>query len=287
MKLILYFFFPKWNFSFTFAEKKEDSMVPNNIRYFMHLCFDGTRYNGWQVQPSADTVQESIENALTTLMRVQVNLTGAGRTDTGVHAKKYTAHFDCQVPLTKEDQQQLVYKLNKISPHDIAILEILEVNSDAHARFSALSRSYEYIITRKKDPFLIDKAWRMERTLDVAIMKNFCKILMEYENFESFSKVNTQVNNFRCRIMECNWKEEKNLLIFQIKADRFLRNMVRSIVGTMVEGGLGKINEQQFRQIIESRNRSKAGYSVPGSGLYFMGAEYPADIYPGRDIQGI
>lgn len=255
-------------------------MISNSFRYFIHLCFDGTRYNGWQIQPAAATIQDTLEKALTTLLQVQTTLTGAGRTDSGVHAKHYTAHFDTQIVLSENDKHQIAYKLNRLLPHDIAVLGIQEVKPTAHARFSAISRSYEYIITRKKDPFLISKAWQLERQLDLGIMKKFCQILREFDDFESFSKVNTQVNNFRCRIMECGWREEKNLLIFTVKADRFLRNMVRAIVGTMTEGGLGKINEQQFRQIIESKNRSRAGYSVPGSGLYFMGADYPADIYP-------
>ena len=250
---------------------------PQTRRYFLALSFEGTAYHGWQVQPNAVTVQSVLESALQMLLRQPVSLTGAGRTDTGVHARSYTAHFDYIAnPL---DPQQLIYKLNSILPADIAVHSLNEVSSEAHARYSALWREYEYIICTQKDPFLINKSWRMERELNLDAMQQAASLLLEFQDFECFSKSNTQVNNYLCQIMEAHWRKEGHQLIFSIRANRFLRNMVRAIVGTLTDVGLGKITLNDLVKIIESKNRSKAGYSVPGCGLYFMGAAYPPEIF--------
>jgi tRNA pseudouridine38-40 synthase len=254
-------------------------MEVKTFRYFIYLSFDGRAYNGWQVQPNTETVQKSIETALATLLRITTPVTGAGRTDTGVHARLYTAHFEYNTILGEEELKNLRYKLNRILPHDIAISEIKPVNPEAHARFSAISRRYEYLIIKEKNPFLFNRAWLLERTLDLTAMKEATQILFDFDDFECFTKTNTQVNHFRCRIIDAGWRNENGVLIFHICADRFLRNMVRAMVGTLVEVGLGKISHENFISIIKSKNRSNAGYSAPGFGLYFMGAEYDQSIF--------
>ncbi len=250
----------------------------NHYRYFIELGFDGTAYHGWQIQPNAVCVQQLLEEAISMVLREKISLTGAGRTDTGVHAKKYTAHFDSLHSPALLQEADLVYKLNRILPADIAIYDLFPVQADAHARYSAISRSYEYRISRRKDPFLINKAWLQEREMDFGAMQEASALLFEYEDFECFSKSNTQVKHYRCKIEEAHWRKEDCQWIFTIRANRFLRNMVRAIVGTLTDVGLGKINAEQMKQIIESKNRSNAGYSVPGCGLYFMGAAYDKSI---------
>lgn len=252
---------------------------PDKYRYFINLSFEGTAYHGWQIQPNAISVQQVLSRALTTLLREDTGITGSGRTDTGVHAINYTAHFDSIYPAESLKEMDLVYKLNRIIPPDIAIQHIRQVNTDAHARFSALSRSYEYIISRRKNPFMVNRAWQMERPLDFAAMQQASAMLLTYEDFESFSRRNTQVNNYLCKVVQADWRQEDHLWIFTIRANRFLRNMVRAIVGTIADVGLQKITLEQFDQIVKSKNRSNAGYSVPGCGLYFLGAEYPEGVY--------
>ena len=248
-------------------------------RYFIELSFTGTNYYGWQIQPDSVSVQQTLEKAASTVLREEINFTGCGRTDTGVHAINYTAHFDTGFSPDQLHNTDLVYKLNRILPDDIAIHNITRVKPDANARFSALNRSYKYHICRKKDPFMINRAWLMERELNFEAMQQASQLLFKYNDFESFSKVNTQVNHFRCDIMEAGWTQKDHLWIFHIKADRFLRNMVRAIVGTITDVGLEKITIAEMEEIIKSKNRINAGYSVPGCGLYFMGAEYPREIY--------
>lgn len=248
-------------------------------RYFIELSFDGSSYHGWQVQPNAVSIQELLSGALTTLLREDTGLTGSGRTDTGVHALNYTAHFTTQAPLEKTDLQKLTYKLNRILPSSIAIQQIRQVKPDAHARFSAHSRSYDYIICRRKDPFMVNRAWLMERPLDFDLMQDVSEKLLHLEDFKSFSRSNTQVHNYLCNVTSASWREEGHLWIFNIRANRFLRNMVRAIVGTIADVGLKKITATQFDAIVESKNRSNAGYSVPGYGLYFLGAEYEENIF--------
>jgi tRNA pseudouridine38-40 synthase len=251
----------------------------NTYRYFIELSYVGGNYCGWQIQPNQPSVQKTLEEALETLTREKLALTGAGRTDTGVHAQNYTAHFDSNLSPAKMGKLNLVYKLNRILPHDISIKSIRPVITSAHARYSAISRTYEYYICRQKDPFWYERAWLMERPLNIKAIREASILLMDFDDFESFSKSNSQVNTYICKIASADWSEEGHLLIFTITADRFLRNMVRAIVGTLVDVGLGKIDKDEFVHIIESRNRSRAGYSVPGYGLYFMGAKYNEGLY--------
>lgn len=246
-------------------------------RYFIWLGYNGTAYYGWQVQPGTPTVQQTLNNALTVLLREDVETTGAGRTDTGVHATTFVAHFDTAQTAQELNLPQLIYKLNRILPSDIAIQRIEEVKPDAHARFSALSRTYQYFICTRKDPFQVGRSWLVERRLNVEAMQQAADLLKAYEDFESFSKTNTQVKTFLCRISEARWEQQGNMLRFEITADRFLRNMVRAIVGTLVDVGLAKISADDFASIIESKDRSQAGYSAPGCGLFLTDIVYPAD----------
>ena len=242
------------------------------MRYFIKLAYKGTNYFGWQYQPDAISVQETLNKALSTLLKTNIDILGAGRTDSGVHAKEMFAHFDYE---TEIDTKKIVYKLNSFLPKDIAIFDLIKVHDDAHARFDATKRTYEYHIHTKKNAFESDDSWYYSLPLDVEKMNEACKILFEYIDFECFSKTNTDVNTFNCKIFEANWKQNEDKLVFTIAADRFLRNMVRAIVGTMINIGSGKVSLNDFRKIIESKNRSKAGFSVPAHGLYLTKIEYP------------
>lgn len=242
------------------------------MRYFIKLAYKGTNYFGWQYQPDAISVQETLNKALSTLLKTNIDILGAGRTDSGVHAKEMFAHFDYE---TEIDTQKIVHKLNSFLPKDIAIFDLIKVHNDAHARFDATKRTYEYLIHTKKNAFESDDSWYYSLPLDVEKMNEACKILFEYTDFECFSKTHTDVNTFNCKIFEANWKQNEDKLVFTIAADRFLRNMVRAIVGTMINIGSGKVSLNDFRKIIESKNRSKAGFSVPAHGLYLTKIEYP------------
>jgi len=242
------------------------------MRYFIKLAYKGTNYFGWQYQPDAISVQETLNKALSTLLRINIDILGAGRTDSGVHAKEMFAHFDYE---TEIDTEKLVYKLNSFLPKDIAVFEIIKVHDEAHARFDATKRTYEYHIHTKKNAFECDDSWYYSLPLDVEKMNEACKILFEYIDFECFSKTHTDVNTFNCKIFEANWEQNEDKLVFTISADRFLRNMVRAIVGTMINIGSGKVSLNDFRKIIESKNRGKAGFSVPAHGLYLTKIEYP------------
>ena len=242
------------------------------MRYFIKLAYKGTNYFGWQYQPDAISVQETLNKALSTLLKTNIDILGAGRTDSGVHAKEMFAHFDYE---TEIDTKKIVYKLNSFLPKDIAIFDLIKVHNDAHARFDATKRTYEYHIHTKKNAFESDDSWYYSLPLDVKKMNEACKILFEYTDFECFSKTHTDVNTFNCKIFEANWKQNEDKLVFTISADRFLRNMVRAIVGTMINIGSGKVSLNDFRKIIESKNRSKAGFSVPAHGLYLTKIEYP------------
>ena len=242
------------------------------MRYFIKLAYKGTNYFGWQYQPDAISVQETLNKALSTLLKTNIDILGAGRTDSGVHAKEMFAHFDYE---TEIDTKKIVYKLNSFLPKDIAIFDLIKVHDDAHARFDATKRTYEYHIHTKKNAFESDDSWYYSLPLDVEKMNEACKILFEYIDFECFSKTHTDVNTFNCKIFEANWKQNEDKLVFTIAADRFLRNMVRAIVGTMINIGSGKVSLNDFRKIIESKNRSKAGFSVPAHGLYLTKIEYP------------
>jgi len=229
------------------------------------LSYKGTNYHGWQIQPDASSVQEEITKALATILQEKILLVGAGRTDAGVHASQMFAHVDTVKKLTDD----YVHKLNAILPNDIVIKSIKEVSDETHARFDAVSRTYEYRILLGRDPFLLDITWQLhQKNLQIEKMNEAANLLFEYEDFESFSKVKTDVNTFNCTIMKAVWTLEDKHLIFYIKANRFLRNMVRAIVGTLLEVGLGKKTVEDFRKIIESKKRSEAGLSVPAKGLF-------------------
>ena len=235
------------------------------MRYFIELSYKGTNYHGWQIQPDASSVQEEITKALATILQEKILLVGAGRTDAGVHASQMFAHVDTVKKLTDD----YVHKLNAILPNDIVIKSIKEVSDDTHARFDAVSRTYEYKILLGRDPFLLDITWQLhQKNLQIEKMNEAANLLFKYEDFESFSKVKTDVNTFNCTIMKAVWILEDKHLIFHIKANRFLRNMVRAIVGTLLEVGLGKKTVEDFRKIIESKKRSEAGLSVPAKGLF-------------------
>ena len=241
------------------------------MRYFIQFAYNGTHYHGWQIQPNASSVQETLNKALSVLLNSRIVLMGAGRTDTGVHAEEMYAHFDYDSDI---DSKILVHKLNSYLPKDIAIFNLIKVHDDAHCRFDATKRTYEYHINTFKNPFLQDLSWYFNQKLDVALMNEAAKILLQHTDFQCFSKVHTDVNTFDCTIFEAYWKVENNKLIFTISANRFLRNMVRAIVGTLVNIGLHKITLADLENIIASKNREKAGFSVPAHGLYLTKIYY-------------
>ena len=246
------------------------------MRYFIDLSYNGRAYHGWQIQPDVTTVQAELNHALSTVLRVPLESMGAGRTDTGVHAEQMIAHFDID---TKIDVKDIVYKLNVFLPKDIHINAIYEVYPDIHARFEALSRTYVYKVSRTKNAFKYQNELTYTLPLDLVLMNQAAKILLEYTDFQCFSKVKTDVKTYACTVMEAGWEVENNSLHFTIKADRFLRNMVRAIVGTMIEVGAKKRTLEEFHEIISSKNRSNAGTSAPAHGLYLINIEYPKSIY--------
>jgi tRNA pseudouridine38-40 synthase len=241
------------------------------LRYFIKLAYNGTHYHGWQYQPNATSVQETMNKAFSVLLNTTINVMGAGRTDTGVHAKEMYAHFDFETPF---DIPSLVHKLNSYLPKDIVIYTIIQVHDEAHTRFDATKRTYEYHINTFKDVFSQEHSWYFHQNLDIDLMNEAAQILFNHTDFQCFSKVNTDVNTFDCTIFEAYWTRENGNLIFTISANRFLRNMVRAIVGTLVNIGLHKIAPTDFTAIIESKNRDKAGFSVPAHGLYLTKIEY-------------
>ncbi len=241
------------------------------MRYFIKLAYNGTNYHGWQCQPNAVSVQETLNKAFSVVLNSEINLMGAGRTDTGVHAKEMYAHFDFE---TTFDYQNLVHKLNSYLPKDIVVYNITPVVNEAHARFDATKRTYEYHIHSFKDVFLQDQSWYFHQNLDLDLMNEASKLLFNHTDFQCFSKVNTDVNTFDCTIFEAYWTQGDQKLIFTISANRFLRNMVRAIVGTLVYVGLHKITLEDFNEIIKSKNRDKAGFSVPAHGLYLTKIDY-------------
>jgi tRNA pseudouridine38-40 synthase len=245
-------------------------------RYFVQLSFKGTQYHGWQIQPNAVSVQETVEKALSTILGKAISVVGAGRTDTGVHASFYVLHFDTSKEIW--DNQKLVYRLNRFLPPDIAIQKIWQVSKEAHARFSAVSRTYYYYITTEKNPFQTETAFYYRGKLDVAKMNEAAKILFEYDDFTSFSRLHTDVKTNLCKIYQAEWVTEGEMLIFKIKADRFLRNMVRAIVGTLLEVGRGKLTLEGFRKIMEKKDRGAAGASAPAQGLFLTHIEYPQEL---------
>ncbi|HET7361485.1 MAG TPA: tRNA pseudouridine(38-40) synthase TruA [Salinimicrobium sp.] len=245
------------------------------LRYFLELAYMGKAYHGWQKQPNVISVQEMVENSLFTIVRKPIEIVAAGRTDAGVHAKQIFAHFDYE----EKPDPDFVFKLNSLLPKDIAVLNIWKVKLNAHARFDAISRAYEYHIVQKKDPFAFEASYLIKRKLDVELMNLAAKILLEYTNFKSFSRSRTDVKTYNCNIESAFWEKKDDRLIFHIKANRFLRNMVRAIVGTLLEIGLGKMQIEEMHKIIESQNRSAAGASVPAHGLYLTEIKYPKQIF--------
>lgn len=246
-------------------------------RYFIQLAYKGTNYHGWQVQDNAHSIQAELNKSLSLLLNQTIETVGCGRTDTGVHATEYYAHFDCNKNIS--DIPQLIYKLNKILSQNIAIYNILKVKNEANARFDAIDRTYKYYITTRKDPFLTESAYYYYGNLDIDLMNKAAQILLSYKDFEAFSKTNTQVNNYICHIYHAEWTIKDYLLIFEISANRFLRNMVRAIVGTMLEVGKRNMNLEEFKQVIESKNRCNAGNSVPAHALFLTKVNYPQSIF--------
>lgn len=242
------------------------------MRYFIEFAYNGKNYHGWQYQPNSVTVQETLNKALSLLLKKEIDVVGAGRTDTGVHSKQMYAHFDFDSVL---DSDYWVQKLNSFLPKDIVIYKFILVSDDSHARFDAISRTYEYHIHIFKDAFENETSWYNFQKLDIGKMNEAAKILLEFIDFKCFSKTHTDVRTYDCDIKEAYWKQEGNKLIFTITADRFLRNMVRAIVGTLVNVGLGKTSISDFENIIKSRNRNNAGFSVPAHGLYLTRVVYP------------
>ncbi|SDQ01307.1 tRNA pseudouridine38-40 synthase [Mucilaginibacter sp. OK268] len=259
-------------------------------RYFIELAYDGTNYHGWQIQQNAVSVQELLNKALATILRQSVETIGCGRTDTGVHAREFFAHFDVEIhsPLIIGDSEKTenhglstidyglkVRSLNSLLPPDIGIKNIIPVHENAHARFDATQRSYQYHIHFHKDPFLHGYSWMVRDVPDVVLMNQAAAIIMEYTDFSCFSKSNTQVKTNNCKITRAEWVKTEQGIVFHISADRFLRNMVRAIVGTLMMVGKHEIEPEAVRSIIESKNRSNAGTSVPACGLYLTEVEYP------------
>ncbi len=245
------------------------------MRYFLELAYNGKAYHGWQNQPTAATVQETLEFALSTLLQEKIAVVGAGRTDSGVHASQYFAHFNAE---GIEDIGNLIFKLNAFLPDDITIFDLFEVPAEAHARFDALNRSYKYFLVRHKDPFLYERALYVKNELDVEKMNLAAESLKNYTDFKCFSKSRTDVMTYNCKISHAIWEQQEDLLIFNITANRFLRNMVRAIVGTLLEIGLGKMPVESLHGIIISRDRQNAGTSVPAKALFLTGITYPETI---------
>ena len=246
-------------------------------RYFIKFSYDGTNYHGWQIQPNSITVQEKMTAVMQRIFGPQLELTGAGRTDSGVHAEMMYAHFDTESPI--EDTLVMAARLNYMMPKDIAVYEVLHVVPEAHARFDAISRTYEYRMFSGKNPFNRFFYTHFNGPLDVGAMNYSASLLLEYTDFTSFSKLHTDVKTNDCRIIKAFWEQRGELLVFTIKADRFLRNMVRSIVGTMLEVGRGKMDVEGFRSVIEAKDRCVAGTSVDAKGLFLVEIVYPDSLF--------
>jgi tRNA pseudouridine38-40 synthase len=242
------------------------------MRYFITFSYQGSSYHGWQRQPDASSVQQTLEEALKLFLKEDVSLVGAGRTDTGVHAKVMVAHFDTQQSFEIEE---LIYRLNAYLDESIAILSIVEVKADAHARFDATSRSYEYWVVQQKNPFLAQAAYYITHPLDINRMNEAAALMLEYKDFECFSKSNTDVHTYLCDVTRAEWVFEGERLVFHVSANRFLRNMVRAIVGTLLEVGKGKMSIDEFKAVLDSKDRRNAGPSVPAKGLYLTTIQYP------------
>lgn len=247
------------------------------MRYFLTLAYNGNSFHGWQRQPNASSVQQAVEEALTTLLRKPIVITGAGRTDTGVHAKQMMAHFEAD--LSVEAEENLPYLLNRFLKEDIVIHRLERVKADAHARFDATARTYEYHLGFQKNPFKQQLYYYFHQPVSVEKMNEAAQILLAYDDFEAFAKTHSDVKTFLCDVTKADWESTAEGAIFTITANRFLRNMVRAIVGTLLEIGTGKIEVADMHKIIQSKDRAEAGFSVPAAGLYLTEIQYPKSIY--------
>lgn len=245
------------------------------MRYFLHLAYNGSSYFGWQIQPEHPSVQDTLENCLSLLLhRERIAITGCGRTDTGVHASCFYAHFDVEDAFSPTECERIKDQLNNFLPKDIVIYKMFAVKENAHARFDAESRTYQYLISTVKNPFTFSQRLFYHRQLDLDKMNQAAELLKKNEDFTSFSKVHTQVNNFICHVTDARWEKKGDDLVFTITANRFLRNMVRAVVGTLLDVGLGKLSLQDFQSIIEQKNRCEAGISVPAHALFLTDVRY-------------
>lgn len=253
------------------------SNLPLAMRYFLNLSYKGTNYHGWQLQRNAPSVQGEVEKALSAILRTPTGVVGAGRTDTGVHALHYTAHFDAAEPIP--DANSFLYHANSFLPTDISLHSLRPVHSDAHARFDAYEREYTYIMVRGKDPFRRETSWQYYAGLDVAAMNEAAAWLLQFDDFTTFAKLNSGNKTNICHVTHAQWVEEGNEARFCIRANRFLRNMVRAITGTLVEVGRGKISPEEFRNLVAARDLSLSGSSAPAQGLFLSNIKYPDNIF--------
>ncbi len=244
-------------------------------RYFIQLAFKGTNFHGWQRQKNNITVQETLEKALSIALREKITVMGAGRTDAGVHAKFFVAHFDAKSDF---DPETLVKRVNGLTPDDIYVFKIFEPPVKAHARFDAISRTYKYFVHTRFNPFISEFSYYLYWKINPEPMQEAARILLEYEDFKAFSKAHSGAKHYLCKIYEARWEQEDDKFIFTIKANRFLRNMVRAIVGTLLDVGKGKLTPGDFRKIIEARDRKAASLSAPANGLFLVDIEYPGNI---------
>ena len=254
-------------------------MTQEKTRYFIFISYKGTTYHGWQIQPNSVTVQKILDDALSVILNEKISTTGAGRTDAGVHASFFCAHFDSISP-DLLSTANLIFRLNQYLPADISVNSLKKVVPDANARYSAISRTYKYYISRIKDPFFENSSWYLYGKLNVDSMNKACKTLFRYSDFTSFSRLHSGAKTNICKIFAAGWEESENRLVFTIKADRFLRNMVRAIVGTMVEIGFENMDLKEFENIILAKDRCKAGKSAPAKGLFLVDIEYQEEIFP-------
>lgn len=246
------------------------------MRYFIEIAYNGKNYFGWQRQPNQISVQQVLEESLSTILRKEIKLMGAGRTDTGVHARQLMAHFDFDLI---ENKERFIFKINSFLPQDIAIVNLFLVQADSHARFDALERTYEYIISIGKNPFSQNLAFQVYNKPDNKLMNQAADLLLYHKDFQCFSRSKTDVKTYNCKVKEAYWREKDEKLIFTIKADRFLRNMVRAIVGTLLDVGYGKKSLDDFKRILNSKSREEAGASAPAHALYLAKIVYPETIF--------
>lgn len=254
----------------------EDYNRYNQLRYALELQYDGSDYFGYQSQVHGNTVQQKLEERMSLMLKHPVRLMGCGRTDTGVHARYFVAHFDTDLPVGKE---QFLFRLNQCLPPDISVLGLRRVNHDFHARFKATARKYEYHINTAKDSFAFRYGWFRYGRINVELMNRACEYLLTCRNFQCFSKVRTNVKHFECDLMECYWEQRPDKLVFHVKANRFLRNMVRAMVGTLLRVGYLQMDLEELKQVVESRKRTEAGNSVPGKGLFLTEVHYEWPLY--------